>query len=86
MHPNVQDEVGYTLLHHATLNGHTEVVNFLLSCGASTTIPDSSGKERNGCYVRCVTICHVILSVNLTCNIFCGSSCVSVNIYIKFTF
>lgn len=44
MHPNVQDELGYTLLHHATLNGHAEVVTFLLDCGASTTIPDSSGE------------------------------------------
>ena len=44
MHPNVQDDLGYTLLHHATLNGHTEIVSFLLSCGASTTLPDSSGQ------------------------------------------
>lgn len=43
LHPNIQDELGYTLLHHATLNGHREVVSFLLQNGASTTIPDSSG-------------------------------------------
>ncbi len=50
MHPNVQDDLGYTLLHHATLNGHTEIVSFLLSCGASTTLPDSSG-QYNTCTI-----------------------------------
>ena len=44
LHPNQQDDLGYTLLHHATLNGHREVVSFLLRCSASTTIPDCSGK------------------------------------------
>ena len=27
LHPNQQDDLGYTLLHHATLNGHREVVS-----------------------------------------------------------
>ena len=45
LHPNIQDEVGYTLLHHATLNGQRETVSFLLQNGASTTIPDTSGKK-----------------------------------------
>ena len=43
LHPNIQDELGYTLLHHATLNSQRETVSFLIRNGASTTIPDSSG-------------------------------------------
>jgi len=42
-HPNIQDEAGYTLLHHATLQGQGETVALLLRCGASTTISDNSG-------------------------------------------
>ena len=45
LHPNQQDDLGYTLLHHATLNGHREVVSFLLRHNASTTIPDCSGER-----------------------------------------
>ncbi|XP_045778689.1 uncharacterized protein LOC123876461 isoform X3 [Maniola jurtina] len=40
---NVQDDTGYTPLHHACLNGHTEVVRLLLSAGASPSVVDKTG-------------------------------------------
>ncbi|KAG8201362.1 hypothetical protein JTE90_016838 [Oedothorax gibbosus] len=41
--PNVQDNNGYTPLHHACLNGHKDVVELLLSHEASANIVDHKG-------------------------------------------
>lgn len=66
LHPNIQDDLGYTLLHHATLNGHRETVSFLLKCGASTTIPDSSGEcDQSNCLLINVLI-HRELSITFS--------------------
>ncbi|KAL0829878.1 hypothetical protein ABMA28_003358 [Loxostege sticticalis] len=40
---NVQDDNGYTPLHHACLNGHKEIVRMLLSVDASPCIADKRG-------------------------------------------
>merc|ERR1712136_636795 len=40
---NCQDTSGYTPLHHASLNGHREVVLYLLENSASTNIWDVKG-------------------------------------------
>ncbi|XP_028426792.1 ankyrin repeat and sterile alpha motif domain-containing protein 1B isoform X2 [Perca flavescens] len=40
---NCTDSTGYTPLHHASLNGHREVVLKLLQFEASTNVPDSKG-------------------------------------------
>uniref|UniRef100_T1IRI9 Uncharacterized protein n=1 Tax=Strigamia maritima TaxID=126957 RepID=T1IRI9_STRMM len=40
---NVQDNSGYTPLHHAALNGHRDVVSMLLLHEASTNIVDNKG-------------------------------------------
>ncbi|XP_062528000.1 ankyrin repeat and sterile alpha motif domain-containing protein 1B isoform X6 [Bombyx mori] len=41
--PNVQDDNGYTPLHHACLNGHKDIVRVLLSLDASPCITDKKG-------------------------------------------
>ncbi|GIY63622.1 ankyrin repeat and SAM domain-containing protein 1A [Caerostris extrusa] len=41
--PNIQDNNGYTPLHHACLNGHKEIVALLLSHDASANIVDHKG-------------------------------------------
>ncbi|KAM6986829.1 ankyrin repeat and sterile alpha motif domain-containing protein 1B isoform 1-T1 [Aplochiton taeniatus] len=40
---NCTDSSGYTPLHHASLNGHRDVVLKLLQCEASTNVADSKG-------------------------------------------
>lgn len=40
---NVQDNSGYSALHHATLNGHVDVVKLLLAHEASPNLPDNRG-------------------------------------------
>ncbi|XP_022779967.1 ankyrin repeat and sterile alpha motif domain-containing protein 1B-like isoform X3 [Stylophora pistillata] len=40
---NHQDELGYTPLHYAALNGHRSSAELLLKYDASTNIPDNSG-------------------------------------------
>ncbi|CAH0746754.1 unnamed protein product [Diatraea saccharalis] len=40
---NVQDDNGYTPLHHACLNGHKEIVRLLLSVDASPCVVDKKG-------------------------------------------
>ncbi|KAG4073310.1 hypothetical protein HA402_002655 [Bradysia odoriphaga] len=42
---NVQDSSGYSSLHHAVLNGHTDVVRILLMHDASPDLPDSRGSS-----------------------------------------
>lgn len=42
---NIQDSAGYSPLHHASLNGHTECVRLLLMHDASTNLPDSGGSS-----------------------------------------
>ncbi|GBM23072.1 Ankyrin repeat and SAM domain-containing protein 1A [Araneus ventricosus] len=41
--PNIQDNNGYTPLHHACLNGHKEIVALLLTHEASANIVDHKG-------------------------------------------
>ncbi|CAG0895818.1 unnamed protein product [Cyprideis torosa] len=43
--PNTQDSSGYTVLHHAALNGHQEVVKLLLEHDASTNMVDHKGSS-----------------------------------------
>ncbi|KAJ7390478.1 regulation of synaptic plasticity by receptor localization to synapse [Desmophyllum pertusum] len=43
VNPNYQDELGYTPLHYAALNGHRSAAELLLKYDASTNIPDNSG-------------------------------------------
>ncbi|CAK1542597.1 unnamed protein product [Leptosia nina] len=40
---NVQDDNGYTPLHHACLRGHKEIVRLLLSVDASPCVVDKKG-------------------------------------------
>ncbi|CAK8676571.1 unnamed protein product [Clavelina lepadiformis] len=40
---NCQDQSGYTPLHHAALNGHRDVVTYMLEHAASVNISDSKG-------------------------------------------
>ncbi|KAL4713431.1 hypothetical protein ACJJTC_010416 [Scirpophaga incertulas] len=40
---NVQDDNGYTPLHHACLNGHSDIVRILLSVDASPCVVDKKG-------------------------------------------
>ncbi|XP_013116012.2 ankyrin repeat and sterile alpha motif domain-containing protein 1B [Stomoxys calcitrans] len=42
---NVQDSGGYSALHHACLNGHTDIVRLLLSHEASPNLPDMRGSS-----------------------------------------
>ncbi|KAL1506735.1 hypothetical protein ABEB36_006041 [Hypothenemus hampei] len=42
---NVQDSSGYSPLHHAALNGHTDIVRLLLEYDASPNIVDSKGSS-----------------------------------------
>lgn len=42
---NVQDNSGYSALHHASLNGHTDVVRLLLAHDASPNLPDVRGSS-----------------------------------------
>lgn len=42
---NIQDSAGYSPLHHASLNGHTECVRLLLMHDASANLPDSRGSS-----------------------------------------
>lgn len=42
---NVQDNSGYSALHHAALNGHQDVVQLLLTHEASTNILDAKGSS-----------------------------------------
>ncbi|XP_063237458.1 ankyrin repeat and sterile alpha motif domain-containing protein 1B [Bacillus rossius redtenbacheri] len=42
---NVQDNSGYSALHHAALNGHKDVVKLLLTHEASTNIVDGKGSS-----------------------------------------
>ncbi|KAJ6643933.1 Ankyrin repeat and sterile alpha motif domain-containing protein 1B, partial [Pseudolycoriella hygida] len=42
---NVQDSSGYSSLHHAVLNGHTDVVRILLMHDASPDLADSRGSS-----------------------------------------
>ncbi|XP_075981966.1 uncharacterized protein LOC142980456 isoform X2 [Anticarsia gemmatalis] len=41
--PNVQDDNGYTPLHHACLNGHRDIVRMLLGIDASPCVLDRKG-------------------------------------------
>ncbi|XP_048585041.1 ankyrin repeat and sterile alpha motif domain-containing protein 1B isoform X2 [Nematostella vectensis] len=43
VNPNYQDEMGYSPLHYAAMNGHRSAVELLLKYDASTNIPDHSG-------------------------------------------
>lgn len=40
---NIQDDSGWTLLHHAAFHGNTELVKFLLDSGAHLNIPNQAG-------------------------------------------
>lgn len=42
---NIQDTAGYSALHYAALNGHTECVRLLLMHEASSNLPDSRGSS-----------------------------------------
>lgn len=42
---NVQDSGGYSALHHACINGHTDIVKLLLSHEASPNLPDMRGSS-----------------------------------------
>lgn len=42
---NVQDNTGYSALHHASLNGHIECVRLLLAHEASPNLPDYRGSS-----------------------------------------
>ncbi|KAG1659557.1 Ankyrin repeat and sterile alpha motif domain-containing protein 1B [Nymphon striatum] len=42
---NVQDNCGYTSLHHSALNGHKEIVELLLTHEASTNVVDHKGSS-----------------------------------------
>lgn len=42
---NVQDSAGYSALHYACLNGHSECVRLLLMHEASANLPDSRGSS-----------------------------------------
>lgn len=42
---NIQDSAGYSALHYASLNGHSECVRSLLMHEASANLPDSRGSS-----------------------------------------
>lgn len=42
---NIQDSNGYSALHYASLNGHTDCVKLLLMHEASANLPDSRGSS-----------------------------------------
>ncbi|CAH1958287.1 unnamed protein product [Acanthoscelides obtectus] len=71
---NVQDSSGYSALHHAALNGHTEIVKLLLEHDASPNIVDSKGSSPlhlaawsgNPDIVRLLLSGPAICNVNLT--------------------
>ncbi|XP_017484634.1 PREDICTED: ankyrin repeat and SAM domain-containing protein 1A [Rhagoletis zephyria] len=42
---NIQDSGGYSALHHACLNGHSDIVRLLLNNEASPNLPDSRGSS-----------------------------------------
>nr|XP_039257501.1 uncharacterized protein LOC120334115 isoform X1 [Styela clava] len=44
-HVNCQDQNGYTPLHHASLNGHSDIVQLLLDVGASVNTKDKNGSR-----------------------------------------
>ncbi|XP_067614846.1 ankyrin repeat and sterile alpha motif domain-containing protein 1B isoform X2 [Eurosta solidaginis] len=42
---NIQDSGGYSALHHACINGHSDIVKLLLNNEASPNLPDSRGSS-----------------------------------------
>lgn len=42
---NAQDSGGYSALHHASINGHSDIVRLLLNNEASPNLPDSRGSS-----------------------------------------
>lgn len=42
---NIQDSAGYSALHYAALNGHTDCVRVLLTHDALPNLPDSRGSS-----------------------------------------
>ncbi|XP_074026143.1 ankyrin repeat and sterile alpha motif domain-containing protein 1B isoform X4 [Leptinotarsa decemlineata] len=68
---NVQDSSGYSVLHHAALNGHREIVKLLLEHDASTNIVDSKGSSplHLAAWSGNVEIVRLLLSGPSICNV-----------------
>lgn len=68
---NIQDSSGYTPLHHAALNGHTDIVRLLLEHDASTNIVDSKGSSplHLAAWSGNVDIVRLLLSGPSICNV-----------------
>ncbi|VEN34928.1 unnamed protein product [Callosobruchus maculatus] len=68
---NVQDSSGYSSLHHAALNGHTEIVKLLLEHDASPNIVDSKGSSplHLAAWSGNLDIVRLLLSGPAICNV-----------------
>ncbi|XP_045480701.1 ankyrin repeat and SAM domain-containing protein 1A-like isoform X2 [Harmonia axyridis] len=68
---NVQDSSGYSALHHASLNGHKEIVRLLLDHDASTNIIDVKGSSplHLAAWSGNVEIVRMLLSGPSICNV-----------------
>ncbi|XP_044747903.1 ankyrin repeat and SAM domain-containing protein 1A-like isoform X2 [Coccinella septempunctata] len=68
---NVQDSSGYSALHHASLNGHKEIVRLLLDHDASTNIIDVKGSSplHLAAWSGNVDIVRMLLSGPSICNV-----------------
>ncbi|XP_060532454.1 ankyrin repeat and sterile alpha motif domain-containing protein 1B-like isoform X2 [Cylas formicarius] len=68
---NVQDSSGYSSLHHAALNGHTDIVRLLLENDASPNIADGKGSSplHLAAWSGHLNIVKLLLSGPANCNV-----------------
>ncbi|XP_030762087.1 ankyrin repeat and SAM domain-containing protein 1A-like [Sitophilus oryzae] len=68
---NVQDSSGYSCLHHAALNGHTDIVRLLLEHDASPNIVDIKGSSplHLAAWSGNLEIVKLLLSRSFKCNV-----------------